>query len=404
MFPPRGLENIWPPGKYQLLDMCRLWDFTQSGLSAVNMVILESDLAEITSDCKSLLMFMAEHFLSAWDRIPSGHMNDFREEIRKTGLNLGFSSLGFTSAEPLTPGRQAQWQRWRGQDQAGSMQYLMREHPRRTHPIDLMPEARTVIVCLAPYYNGDYPPPPEIGASRDIPGRVARYAWGRDYHVVLRERLDSLAGWICHQWRERNPRDHVHFRVCVDSAPIDERAFAVRAGLGFIGKNTLLLDLDHGSWFLIGILLTSLSLPPDQPIQNPAASCGSCRHCLDACPTSAFDDAYRLDPRKCISYLTIEQKDEIPDALATEMDDRVLGCDICQEVCPFNRHPLTRLIPELDAGAGVGPYIQEKDVLDCESGKSFQRRFGNTPLSRPGRKGLLRNFRAIRKNRAISIK
>jgi epoxyqueuosine reductase len=323
-------------------------------------------------------------------------MKDLCKQIRKAGLKLGFSHIGFTSAEPLTPARQIQWQRWREENRAGAMQYLMRDHPRRTHPTDLMPEVQTVMVCLAPYHDGDYPPVPDHEGLSETRGRIARYAWGRDYHRVLRERLESLAQWIQGECTRKKIHDQVTFRPCVDSAPIDERAFAVRAGLGFIGKNTLLLHPDHGSWFLIGILLTSLKLPVDQPVQNPAASCGSCRKCLDACPTGAFDDAYRLDPRKCISYLTIEQKDTIPDTFAGKLDDRVFGCDVCQEACPFNSEPLTRLMPELAADAGAGPYIRETDITDCESGGAFQRRYGETPLSRPGMKGMLKNFRAIR--------
>ncbi len=325
-------------------------------------------------------------------------LTDFREAIRSEVLRLGFSRAGFTSAEPLSPAWQRRWERWRGEDKAGAMRYLMRERPRRTHPRDLLPEARAVLVVLAGYYDGDHPGAPDTPTDARA-GKIARYAWGRDYHLVIREGLGRLGDWITEHYAEFGIGEKPVFRPCVDSAPLDERALAVRAGLGFIGKNTLLLDPERGSWSLIGVLLTSLELPPDAPLRDPAASCGGCRRCLDACPTRAFDDAYRLDPRRCTSYLTIEQKDAIPSDLAAKMEGWALGCDICQEVCPFNREPLTRLLPGLAAREGTGPWLTGSMLDASPSGKAFQRQWGHTPLSRPGLKGLRRNLDAATQSR-----
>jgi epoxyqueuosine reductase len=242
----------------------------------------------------------------------------------------------------------------------------------------------------------------ETGDERDagVVGKVARYAWGMDYHDVMREKLTQLGAWLAREaalagFIEREA--DLALRPCVDSAPLDERALAVRAGLGFIGKNTLLLAPDDGSWSLIGALLTSLALPPDAPLAPaPAHSCGNCRRCIEACPTGAIDAPYRLDPRRCISYLTIEQKEPIPADLAANMRDWVFGCDLCQEVCPYNDAPLARLLPELAAEKGVGPWLTDATVEATPTGKGFARRWGHTPLARPGLKGLRRSIAALR--------
>jgi epoxyqueuosine reductase len=167
----------------------------------------------------------------------------------------------------------------------------------------------------------------------------------------------------------------------------------VRAGLGVIGKNTLLLDPEHGSWAVIGVLLLSLPLPPDPPLKGPGLhACGDCRRCIDACPTGALSAPWRMDPRRCISYLTIERKDAIPPELNGKRKPWVFGCDRCQEVCPFNGEPLRRVLPELAASAGAGPWLTETRLAAFASGKAFLRALGHTPLARPGFKPLLRNL------------
>ena len=350
-----------------------------------------------------------------------------REEARAEALRLGFSRCACTTAEPLGDLVQRRWARWRGEGMAGAMKYLLREHPRRTHPRDLLPEAQSALVVLAGYHDGDHgAPPQDEGAT----GKIARYAWGRDYHDVLRERLTRLGEWIGERAAKMGIGSPFSFRPCVDSAPLDERALAARAGLGFIGKNTLLIDPQGGSWTLIGVLLVELELPPDEPISanrdgcrekanggeddydyddevedehdgihyvKTVMSCGDCRRCLEACPTGALSPAapYQLDPRCCLSYLTIERKDALaPESIET-MHRWAFGCDVCQEVCPFNARPLARLLPELAADQGAGPYLTEHRLAEIPTAKAFLRRWGHTPLARPTLKGLRRNLGVV---------
>lgn len=311
-----------------------------------------------------------------------------RERLRSEALALGFACAGFTTAEPLSEGRQRQWERWRELGLAGAMGYLLRIVPRRTHPRDLLPEARSMLVVMAGYDQGGHPEPTE-----KLSAKVARYGWGQDYHHVLKDRLNRLGASI-EQWaREHGVEAPVTYRACVDSAPLDERAFAVRAGLGFVGKHGVLIHPEKGSWGLLGVLLLSLELPPDEPQREVTASCGSCRRCLEACPTEAIYDAYRLDPRRCLSYLTIEQRDAIPDKFVAKMQGWGFGCDICQEVCPFNAEGgLPLRLSELAATEGCGPYLTQSMLNETPSNKGFLKRWRHTPLARAGRKGIERNL------------
>jgi epoxyqueuosine reductase len=330
-----------------------------------------------------------------------------REAARVEALRLGFSRCGFTTADPLGEVAERRRRAWLADGRAGPMHYLERPLPRRTRPRDLLPEARAAIVVLAGYYAGDHPAATvaakeEEDRSRKIEdraGKIARYAWGRDYHLVLRERLARLGEWLAGRAVElglAERPEEVALRPCVDSAPLDERALAVRAGLGFIGKNTLLLTPGAGSWSLVGVLLTSLALPPDPPLARVAAnSCGACRRCLEACPTGALDRPYRLDPRRCVSCLTIEQKDAIAPELAARMEGWAFGCDACQEACPINAGPLALLLPELSAERGAGPVFDATMLAETPTGKAFARRWAGTPLTRVGLKGMARNLRAL---------
>lgn len=319
---------------------------------------------------------------------------EFREAIRERAMALGFSRVGFTTADPLDEATQRRWSRWRERDVAGEMRYLMREAPRRTHPRDLMPEAQTVIVVSAGYYEGDHPAndPDELMKG----GKVARYAWGEDYHGVLRKRLGELGEWIEGAPESLKTGESVMWRAFTDSAPLDERALAVRAGLGFFGKNTLLLDSEQGSWTLLGELLLSVALPPDEP--QKAGQCGSCRKCLDACPTDAFSGPYELDPQRCTSYLTIEQRGPIPETLEPKLKGWAFGCDICQEVCPYNEMPMMRLLPEFEASRGVGAIVDESAWEGIPSKKAFGRRWAKSPIERAGLDGMKRNVAAARRS------
>jgi epoxyqueuosine reductase len=213
-------------------------------------------------------------------------------------------------------------------------------------------------------------------------GRVARYASGStDYHDVIRQRLHALADYL----KELAPGALT--RGVVDTAPLLEREFAQLAGLGWIGKNTLLLNRQSGSYFFLAALLTDQELQYDTP--NEAAHCGTCTACLDACPTAAFPQAYVLDASRCISYLTIELKEQTPAALRTGVGDWLFGCDVCQEVCPWNRFALDTAIEELIPVAAMSP-VMLHELFDLTE-DDFRRRFRHTPLWRPHRRGLLRN-------------
>jgi epoxyqueuosine reductase len=241
------------------------------------------------------------------------------------------------------------------------------------------------IVMLAMSYRTAEPADPDAGQ-----GRVSRYAWGEaDYHDLIHERLDQMAGLL----RDRVPEARV--RGVVDTAPLLEREFAQLAGLGWIGKNTLLLSRDEGSWFFLAALLADIELAYDAP--HETNHCGTCRACLDACPTDAFPQSYVLDASRCISYLTIELREAVPRELRSGMGDWVFGCDICQDVCPWNsRAPLTQQ-SEFAPRADSNP-VDLIGLFQLDDA-AFRERFRQTPLWRPRRRGLLRNAAIVLGNR-----
>jgi epoxyqueuosine reductase len=267
-----------------------------------------------------------------------------------TGIahSLGFERVGIAPAVP--PARAGYYRRWLSAGRAGHMDYLHRNVELRTDPRALLPGAASVIVVASNYHQ---PVPPQRD-DRDPCGRVARYAWGRDYHRVMTKRLSALVN------RMRCGIDETFdARVCVDTAPLLEREYAAAAGIGWIGKNTMVLDRALGSYFCLGEVVTTLDLAPDEPV---AGGCGTCTRCLDACPTRALHAPYEMDASRCISYLTIELREVIPDELKPRMGNWIFGCDICQEVCPHNRQaPMT--IDPADAVRGPGSHPRLRDLL-----------------------------------------
>ena len=231
---------------------------------------------------------------------------------------------------------------WLARGYAGEMQYL--HDPRRSDPQAAMPGIRSAIVCLLNYNTGHPLSTDAMRPERDGDPRawVSRYAWGDDYHEVLKERLNALIALLRKRFHES-----FEVRSYVDTGPVQERVLAKYAGLGWLGKNTLLLNQTLGSYFFLGVILTTLELEPTLGAAElpPPDLCGSCRQCLDACPTQAFAEPYVLDARKCISYLTIELRGSIPKEFREAMGSHVFGCDICQDVCPWNRRaPLSGLV------------------------------------------------------------
>ncbi|MFH1109160.1 MAG: tRNA epoxyqueuosine(34) reductase QueG [Planctomycetota bacterium] len=250
--------------------------------------------------------------------------------VRDLAASLSFERCGIAPAAPI--GRSDYLAAWLQAGRAGSMDYLHNHFTTRADPSTILDGARSVIVVALSYHQR---PPPESGISRGPGGRVAMYAWGDDYHEVIRSKLGALV-----ERMRMEVTEPFEARVCVDTTPILERELAAAAGIGWIGKNTMVLHHELGSYFFLGAIVTTLDLAPDEPLPD---HCGTCTACLDACPTQAFPKPYEMDASRCISYLTIEHRGDISKPFQKMMGDWVFGCDVCQEVCPYNRSaPTTR--------------------------------------------------------------
>lgn len=306
-------------------------------------------------------------------------MSELRERIKAEAQRLGFLACGVT---PLGPNRYGDaLEAWLKAGYGGTMTYLGRQKKKRKDTRVADAQARTAVVVLDRYV-GDPSPSRPLGDSAPRP-RIARYARGHDYHDVIGERLERLATFT----RSQGAR---HTRVYVDTGPVPERELARSAGLGWIGKNTMLIRPGVGSWFFIGVVLTDLLLPADAEFITD--HCGTCTRCLDACPTDAFVSPKVLDATKCISYQTIEWKKEIPLPIATHAEGWAFGCDICNEVCPWN---------ERFAGGPVDPKLTDQQWIPTDAGRDyfdrmteeeFHTRFDHTPLERTGLLRMRRNW------------
>ena len=289
------------------------------------------------------------------------------ESVKALARELGFDRVAVGPAAP--PDHGAEFRRWVEAGHGGTMAYLERRLEERLDPERVLPGARSVVCVALNYYQGE-----PTDSSWDP---VARYARGRDYHDVIAPRLQRLAAHLADAGGARS-------RAYVDTGPVLERDLAARAGLGWIGKNTMLLHPDLGSWFFIGVLLTTASLVHDQPLPD---RCGSCRACLDACPTRAFVAPHVLDARRCVSYLTIEHRGPIDPSLHEGIGAWQFGCDLCQSVCPWNKKaPVTREAAFLPTATYPGAEAV-LGMSDAELG----RHFAGTALLRPRAAGLRRN-------------
>lgn len=313
-------------------------------------------------------------------------MTELAQRIKEAARRRGFEVVGITSVEPLAGGLEALGA-WCESGFAAGMEYMTRRPELHANPKDLVPYAASLITLAVNYYATA----PEFQHETRF-GRVARYAWGRDYHDVIRPRLTELAADIAALADVPGMRA----RSFVDAVPLLERAAAVRGGLGFFGKNTNLLNARQGSWLFLAEILVDLELEPDAPFKS--VSCGTCTRCLAACPTEAFAGPYKLDSRRCISYLTIENKGAIPRDLREGLGEWIFGCDVCQEVCPFNRFAAETAWRELGPESGTGPRLDLADVLSIGSNAEFNSRFRGTALLRPKRRGLLRNAAVVAAN------
>jgi epoxyqueuosine reductase len=295
------------------------------------------------------------------------------ERLKAEARRLGFDALGIAPA--VAPPGYGQFREWLRLGHAAGMSYLERQAEARAHPQFVLEGVRSIIVGLIVYRGHDEDePPPEHG-------KIARYARGGDYHELFWRRLEALLAWL------QGERPGVRGRAVADTAPLLERDFARLAGLGWIGRNTMLINRRLGSYTLLGALLVDLDLDYDPP--HETSHCGTCTRCLEACPTEAFPAPYHLDARQCISYWTIEHRGPIPDSMADQLEGWAFGCDICQEVCPWNRkapegtEPMLAPQPEW-ASADLRGWL----AADPEA---FRKALKGTALSRAKRAGLIRN-------------
>ena len=325
--------------------------------------------------------------------------------LKAEARRLGFDLVGIAPA--VTPQGIHDFLDWLDHGYAGQMTYLERREEAYKHPTHVLDGVRSIVMLginyntLPPMRRGDLREEASSTGERvagesecapGVPARIARYALGSaDYHDVIREKLRLSAEFL------RREAPGAKSRGIVDTAPLLERDFARLAGLGWFGKNTMLINKRLGSWFFLAALLVDIELEFDEP--HAASHCGTCTRCLDACPTQAFVEPYVLDARRCISYLTIEHRGPIAEELHAGMGDWLFGCDICQEVCPWNRK----------SPVSVEPAFQPQPALQAVgaaqlltlSEEEFRRRFGHTALSRPGRDGLVRNASIVAANAGL---
>jgi epoxyqueuosine reductase len=297
--------------------------------------------------------------------------------VIQKALELGFSACGIAPARKLAEEEQ-RLKNYLENNYHGTMDYMANHFEKRLDPTLLVPGAKSVVVVLLNYFTD------QLQGGNNVP-IISKYAYGKDYHLVIKDKLEQLLFFI---QKEIAPAEG---RVFTDSAPVLERAWAVQAGLGWIGKNGLLLNKELGSFFFIGELFVDLELEYHQPFEKEY--CGSCNKCLDTCPTQALIKPHILDSRRCISYLTIELKDDISDELKPLLTNRVFGCDICQDVCPWNRHLKTHKVKEFNPDPGFLKMNRENWVKMDQI--AFDHIFQHSSVKRTGFQKLKMNIDSI---------
>lgn len=311
------------------------------------------------------------------DPVPS-----LSEKIKLKAAELGIDKIGFARAVALAEDG-PRFLNWLELGYHSQMAWLEREPEKRIDPRLIFPEAKSVISLAVNYYT-----PLQHVAD----GKISRYAWGEDYHDVVKEKLAALLDWITGQ------EETALGKVCVDTSPVMEKSWAVRAGIGWLGKHSNIITKEYGSWVFLGEILINLELEYDEPAVD---HCGTCRICLDACPTAAITESQVIDSNKCISYATIELRDdELPENISSNLHGWLYGCDICQEVCPWNRFEQPteerRFAPRLDE-TSLNPY-----VVESLTPESYASRFRKSAMKRTKLAGLKRNARALRGSKVPS--
>jgi len=307
------------------------------------------------------------------------------ERIKAEAHRLGFQAVGVSRSTSARP-EVGRLKEWLARGNQGKMTWMARTVGKRTNPALVLPGAWSIVSVGMNYYTEDEP--------NDHPGygRIARYARGDDYHSVLADRLELLAGFI-----DREVLDS-RSRVYVDTGPVMEKAWAQRAGLGWIGKHSNLVSGQYGSWLLLGEVLTTAALEPDAPARD---LCGSCTLCIRACPTGAISEPYVVDARRCLSYLTIEEKGRIPEGLQAAAGNRIFGCDDCLEACPYNRHATATSEPAFRGSAStLNPELQ---ALARQTAQEFQTAFRMSAVRRATHEGFQRSVAvAINNDRPLA--
>lgn len=301
---------------------------------------------------------------------------EIRNRLVARARALGIDCIGFASVETPHQDRDRLFD-WLARGYQASLKWMARDAERRTDVQQVLPRAQTVI-SIAINYKTDDTTCEDCGSLR-----VSRYAWGKDYHLVLGEKLETLKNLLA----ELAPNENAI--AYVDTGPVMEKAWAERAGVGWVGKNVNLLTRSFGSWVFLGEIITTLALPADEPHQD---FCGSCTRCLDACPTDAFPEPYVLDSNKCISYWTIEHRGEFPEGVGDGFDGWIFGCDICQDVCPWNRFGRATREEAFAARADMVCPPSERWLNLTES--EFQQEFADSAVRRAKRQGLARNIQS----------
>ncbi len=309
----------------------------------------------------------------------SKHLASERSKwLKSKALELGFVSVGISKAEELSE-EAPRLERWLKEGMHGEMKYMEGHFEKRLDPRKLVPGTKSVVSLLFNYHN------PKAN-TRDREIKISQYAIGTDYHFVLKRKLKELLKMMKEEWGD------LEGRVFVDSAPVLERVWAAKSGLGWIGKNSLLLSKKRGSYFFTAEMMLDIEFEYDTPV---ADHCGSCTNCIDACPTGAIIQPYVVDGSKCISYFTIELKGQIPEPMAGKFDDWIFGCDVCQEVCPWNRHSTKTSEPEFEPVEGLLD-MTKKDWVDLTE-EVFRDYFKSSPVMRTGFEGLKRNIKFVQK-------
>ena len=296
--------------------------------------------------------------------------------IKDKAMDLGFDLIGVSPIDSF-PENQL-YKEWLNKGFSGEMTYLERNPEKREDIQNILPGAKSVISC-AMNYNTDYPY--SIEHADNTKGWISRYAWGDDYHDTIKDKLQILMNYMCSA-----SSDEVVSKLYVDTGPVLERAYGKYAGVGWVGKNTCLINQEIGSWIFLGEIITNIELEYDAPVPD---RCGTCTRCIDACPTDAIIEPYILDSRLCISYLTIELKDKIPYELREEIQNNIYGCDICQDVCPWNKRAHISDKTEFEPREGL--LNPDLSYLSSLSVDEFRKQFKGSPIKRTKRRGLLRN-------------